>query len=222
MVTDREIIAAVKPGLEGFSRQFIAELEKQVAQIFEKDIVRAVEEQYIKEYDKLAKIVEGRTPGRIRGKDPLSLVDQRELFIEHLRKELASSSFAGGAFNLNVVLGVRDSGNDQPSAPVSLLYYLTGTPDNHGFITKEHKRRKTPFFRGSLGRLGEGFMISESSYIRERWEEQTGIPFAEIKHPISGLPPYTGFDDVPSRIDYGFFLQRALERVLSKFDNKKV
>jgi len=189
MVTVEEALPAIRLGLETFASKYSEELQKNINAVFKAEAIPAIKEAYLVVYDRLANIVEGLYPSRIKGKDSLSLQSQRPLFVAQLDRELANASFEGGAFSVSIRLTGDEDADGRPTTPDSLNFYIEGVMGAFAFITPEHLEQRRPTSEASRGRVGRGFMISRKNYFRERWEEITGIPFSEVRHPVSGLAP---------------------------------
>jgi len=222
MVVNEDILQVVGPGLESFQRKYVARLQSNVDTVFESEALPALKAAYLETYDRLAETVEGLYPARIKGKDPLSLVSERPLFVAQLDRELAKASFAGGEFSLSIKLTGETDADGAPTTPDSLNFYIEGNIGESAFITPEHLKQRRSTSTASRGRVGKGFLISRRNYSKERWEELTGVPFAEVRHPISGFRPFTDFAKVPASVDFGGFVRKAVEKTNSEFSGGSV
>lgn len=212
MPSNAKIIDAATPKIKEFATQYQETFEKNVQKVFLAEALPALKAAYITVYDRLADTVESRYPPRIKGKDKLSLVAQRPLFVSNLDRQLAGASFDGGEFNLSLKLTGAEDADGRPTSPDSLNFYIEGAIGRYAFITPEHLKQRRPTSEASRGRLSEGFIISQRNYVRERWEELTGVSFDEVQHPISGFSPFEDFEEVPGSIDFGVYVRKALEQ----------
>lgn len=172
---------------------------------------------YLTVYDELASAEEAQAGSAIKGKDPLSLKNLRGIFEAQLQQELSAIKVSNGQIELNIMnkekLGYGSS--DPSGAPTTvdvLRFYLEGIPDEHAYVTVEQYKvgRKGSTRGKNTGRVGGGFLMSRKDYEREGWEKITGVPFADVRHPISGQKGFSGFDEVPAKIDMEKYLNLAL------------
>lgn len=180
--------------------KIFAEFKKQFAEVIQEN-ASEIENIFMNAYDNLAAVEEGETGAAIRGRDPTSLTALRPLFIEQIRKELASNIVVeeGG-----VVIRLMEEGplgfgaKESPKGAIGsvdiLYYYLAGSIDEVGFITPEQYEARGRRSSKPLGRVGAGFLIPRKRYEQELWQEVTGLTFSDIRHPISGQRPYKGFE----------------------------
>ena len=53
-------------------------------------------------------------------------------------------------------------------------------------------------------------MMDRVHYEREGWAKITGVPFSEVRHPISNKPAFKEFDTLAIKIDFGKYIDLAL------------
>lgn len=220
MATTEEILKAARPGIEAFEAKYAESLQKNIAKVFLSEALPALKDAYVETYDRLAAIVEALYPPAIRGKDPLSLVLQRGLFVAQLEKQIAAATFEGGELSISLKLTGETDAEGRPTTPDSLNYYIEGVIGEYAYITPEHLLKRRPTSEASRGRLGQGFIISRRNYERERWKELTGVGFPEVRHPVSGFSPFKDFDKVPESVDFAGFVAKALENTNAEFDGQ--
>jgi hypothetical protein len=165
------------------------------------------------QYDKLASEGYG---SKSQNKDPLSLSEFRGLFISQLDNAVKSIKFEGNTITLSVGDFSEWGLDGNQEAPLYFLsYYIEGNIGEWGFLPVEihnlgHRERD------GGGHHGAGFMISKEDYENERWHSKTGVPFSDIKHPLSGRPPFRGFNQAAESFDWSPYVCKAVEDAFIK------
>lgn len=200
-------------------RRTVATLKRNILSVFKERAAPAFRDALVSEYDKLTAQERSQFGPLVSGKDPSELGRFRGLFINQIEEELQKMRFEGDELVISVgdkrKWGFGRSGPPRsPSARTVdfLVYYIEGITGEFGFITEEHMRLMNPLSTKRLGRFGEGFLISRQNYKEEGWLERTGITFEEIKHPISGQPPFRGFERAAQGFDFGPYVNEAVEQ----------
>lgn len=174
---------------------------------------------FVKQYDLLVAREKSEYGPLVRNSDPSSLEKFRDLFIEQTTKELDSIRIEGDLLLIEIGnkalwgFGREDAPEGPPTSVDILVYYLEGVVGEFGFLSIDHyqMRRKRV---AKVGRFGEGFLISKEDYEEEGWERITNIKFEEIRHPISGQPPFKGFDTIAGSLDFSLFVKEATRKTL--------
>lgn len=169
--------------------------------------------------------IEDRGMGPVsREEDPTSLSRFKSVFSSQIDRDLKNIRFEGDTITINVgnleewgLAGDRE-GSDQEL--YFLSYYIEGVVGEFGFLpVKLHDLGRTE--RDGGGKFGAGFMISKEDYISEKWEERVGVPFSDIKHSVSGQPPFTGFNTAAENFDWSPFISRAIQKAFERtFEDK--
>lgn len=228
MVSVSEIIDAVEPQIGKLSKSFREEFKKNLLFVIKKEGAADIKAEFLKEYDKLAEIELQQFGPAIRGKDPTALHSSRDLFARQLDKELADIKLAGEEIVINIGnksdlgFGKSEAEEGAPQTVDWLGFYLEGIVGEFAFITPEQYKARGRRSSNPLGRFGKGFLISRDRYKAERWQEVTGLTFEDVRHPISGQSPYRGFEKVPKRINFGKYINKALEMTQRKFEGSRL
>lgn len=226
MVSISDIVRQVEPVTGRMTIQMIDRFKTELLKVFRTTAAETIKSSLLKTYDRLAEIEESQMGARVRGKDPLSLRNLRSQFEAQITLELNNNvKILGDQLILQVMdkskLGFGQQGQADrgtPSTADVLSYYLEGVIGDFAFITPQHYelRRNKP--GTGLGRTGQGFLMARERYQKERWAEVTGIPFEDVRHAISGQPPFRGFRDAIQGIDFSPFIAQALETTKKAFD----
>jgi len=183
-----------------------------------------IQEAFLEVYDRLAAQEESEAGAAIKGKDPLSLVNLRPVFVNQLRQQLARAEIVDGELYVKILdkalLGYAGDAPTGPAETVDILaYYIEGMVEEHAFITVEqYKRGRGKESRGNYGgRVGAGFMMTRRNYEREGWEKITGVPFAQVRHPISNQKPFDDFENVAKSLNYSKWIDMALKQTDADF-----
>ena len=183
-----------------------------------------IKAEFLRVYDILANSEESEAGEAIKGKDPLSLTNLRSIFVNQLDQDLARSVIKDGELVVKVLdkelLGYAGSTPTGPLETVDILaFYIEGMVEEHAFITpKQYAKGRSNSSRGnSGGRVGGGFMMTRTAYEREGWEKITGVPFAQVRHPISDQKPFDGFDRVSKNLNYSKWIDAALKQTDADF-----
>ena len=221
MANISEILKQVEPAFGKFTKEMIEKFKENLLRVFKNEAAAEIKQAFLNVYDELAETEEGQAGARIRGKDPSSLKNLRPLFEAHVSIEgdeivirLMNKSDLG--------FGRQGSPEGRPTTVDVLSFYLEGVAGEFGFITPEHYTAQGRQSSRPLGRFGAGFLIPRDRYRRERWEEVTGIPFEEIRHPISGQPPFRGFEEIPAKLNFSKYIERALVQTRTAFEGRNV
>lgn len=208
----------LKNGTKTFQLVFEQEFNKVVRSELVPDIKRVL----LGAYDELAGFIHV-FGGEVSEEDPLDLKSWRGLFEDQITEELSKARYSNGELFLEVLNkeklgygGQAENAEGPPSSVDWLVYYIEGVAGEFAFISEELYK----VMRGELGekrfnrygRLGKGFLIPKDKYIREGWEKRTGVPFQKVKHPISGAPPFRGFEDALERLDFNKYIAKAIEQ----------
>lgn len=202
-------------------------LARRVAAKIREDAGPVLKTRLLSAYDELTAQERGEFGPAVAGKDPSALENFRDVFEAQITKEIARTRVQGETIVMEI--GEKDAwglGRSEPprgsASTVDFLgYYIEGVIGEFGFITIDQYKEK----RGevsSLGRFGRGFLISRSSYERERWEETTGLSFEDVKHPISGQSPYNGFNKAVEGFDFSPYVSEAVQEVFSELGKSLV
>ncbi len=206
-------------GIEQFTNTKLAPtlkklIMRRVIGVFRSSVRDALVAALTEQYDLLADI--GEYGAAVQGKDPLALEKYRSLFIEQIKDEILRTRVE----DTRIIIEVMDKdllgfGDDEPKEgpPTSvdfLHYYLNGQIGEVGFISRELYELRRPE-HSNLGRFGEGFMITKEDYIKERWEKVINVKFSDIRHPISGQPPFKGFDEAVANFDFSPYIREAVQ-----------
>lgn len=214
-----ELLAALEPKLKalGVSIQelFVSELRAVMTEV----AIPEIKALFLQAYDELADYEEGEMGAAVRGKDPLTLKRLRPLFEKQLSDELVKKvkvtddGVEIGILDENL-LGYGEDATEGPPVSIDVLnFYIEGVWGAFGFITPEQYAKRGRRSSKPLGRLGAGFLIPEERYRSERWAEETGVPFEEVRHAISNQRPYRGFHEAASRINFTKYAEEAMRRV---------
>lgn len=210
--------------VEKFSKPFMELLRVNLSEVLRTVALPEIQAEFLKVYDYLADIEEAEAGSAIKGKDPLSLKNLRNVFASQLNRELARAEIENGQLVIKIMdKSLLGYGGPTPTGPVQtvdiLAFYIEGMVEEHAFITPEqYKRGRKGEVRGNFGgRVGGGFMMTRRNYEREGWDKITGVSFAQVRHPISGQTPFNGFDDVPSKINFNKYINMALAQTTDEF-----
>jgi len=218
MISVPEILQQANPAMQEVSQKLVDEFKKSFIAIYREKAVPAIKDLFMAAYDALAATEESEMGGRIRGKDPTSLKNLRSLFEEQVVEELNRNiSFSDDNLEISLLseelLGYGSpSGKGAPTSVDVLNFYIEGITGEWAFLTPEHYEARGRASSKPLGRLGEGFLISQKSYKEERWEEVTKIPFGDVRHAISNQPPYEGFDEAAKLINLTPYIEEAIQK----------
>lgn len=195
------------------------------------EVLPKVKKALISAYDELASIEESQYPGPIVGEDLTSLNKWRGLFVSQLDREFSSRRITGTDVTLSLVdlslLGYGREGEERRGPPESvdwLVYYIEGIAGEFAFITEEMylSRHRTPEQFGRYGRFGDGFLISKESYEKEQWQKFTKLPFSSVRHPISGQPPYNGFEIAVNKLDLSTPFSAAVQKAVKRLSTAAI
>jgi hypothetical protein len=183
-----------------------------------------IKEAFLEVYDRLASSEEAEAGAAIKGKDPLSLVNLRPVFVNQLNRDLASAEIVDGELAVSVLdrslLGYAGATPTGSVDTVDILaFYIEGMIEEHAFITPEqYTKGRAGASRGnSGGRVGGGFMMTRRNYEREGWEKITGVPFAQVRHPISDQKPFKDFSEISQNLNYSKWIDMALKQTDADF-----
>lgn len=183
-----------------------------------------IQEAFLEVYDRLAAQEESEAGAAIRGKDPLSLINLRPVFIRQLDQQLAKAVIVDGdlfvqMMNKDLIGYAGETPTGAPDTVDILAFYIEGMIEEHAFITPEQykKGRGTGSRGNSGGRVGGGFMMTRTAYEREGWDKITGVPFAQVRHPISDQKPFDDFERVAHNLNYSKWLNTALKQTDHEF-----
>jgi hypothetical protein len=217
-VNVREVARAVEKHIRSKLNPAIKRaLFKNIVNSFREGLKADLGNALINVYDSFAEAEESEFGPVARGRDPTSLKNLRPLFVNQIESELAAAKIIDGKLHIDIgdktMWGFEGVSEDSQLSLDILYYYLTGVIGEFGFISQglyELMRHRKP----SLGRFGAGFLISKESYIKEKWEEGTGVKFEDIRHPISGQKEFKGFKDVIENFNYSKYLTEAVEQTI--------
>lgn len=169
--------------------------------------------------------IEDRGMGPLaRAEDPTSLSRFRSTFSSQVDRDVKNIRFEGDTVTINVgnleEWGLAGNREGSDHELYFLSYYIEGVIGEHGFLPVEiHNLGHSE--RDGGGKFGEGFMISKENYIGEKWEEKTGVPFSDIKHAVSGQPPFIGFNTTAENFDWSPYICKAIQRAFKRtFEDK--
>jgi len=204
-----DIIKSLAPHVKTVTDQILKAFQVNFIQVYVTDLMPQLKAAVMRAYDNLVAIEDAEMPSRIKGKDPTALGNARSYFESVIVEELGAPASNGGSLTIGFMNRQKMGfDSDDPTHPLnSFKYYINGVTGEFAFITPEHYvTRRGRAHKGPLGDLGAGFLMSSTSYKEERWEEETGVAFSEVRHSISGQRPYTGFEEELNKFDYtGFF-----------------
>lgn len=197
-------------------------LRDRMRRVFRKDAGAALKKKLLDVYDDLASAEDSEMPAFIRGKDPMMLSKVRNLFEEQLDRELGKMRFDGDTFVINIgdreAWGLEGHGNEGPLQTVDfLVYYIEGMVGEFAYITKEMYDEFRGHGLNKYGRLGAGFLIPKDIYFKERWNNLAD--FEDVRHPVSGQPPFNGFNEVVAQFDFSPYLNKAIDPILKRILN---
>ncbi len=204
-------------GIEQFTNtKFAPTLKKlimrRVVNMFRTKVKDVIVAAMVTQYDQLASI--GEYGALAKGKDPLALENYRTMFIQQIEEEVSRARVE--AASLIIEIGDKEAwgfGGDPEDGPPESLdflhHYLNGVVGEVGFISIDLYEKRRPA-SDNLGRFGQGFMITKEDYAKEKWENVIKVKFSDIRHPISGQPPFKGFDDAVESIDFSPYIQEAV------------
>jgi len=207
------------------SKDLKLKLARNIKKVLQQKAAPALKARLLTAYDEL---ISRENYGPVAaGKDPLALEVSRGLFEAQITKELNNVRIEGDSIVINI--GDKDAWGfgeaelrEGPLKTVDFLhFYIEGNIGEFGFITLGMyiSRRSTP---GTLGRFGEGFLISKEQYKKEKWEKATGVKFEDIRHPISGQPPYNGFNRAVENFDFSPYITEAVQETFKNIGRSLV
>jgi len=189
-----------------FSAQLRSEFKKHYLAVIQEH-ANEIMAAYMAAYDEVSELAESRTGPAIKGKDPSSLRNLRGLFQAQIAKEVKENIlFEGDALVINLLqmdelgFGKEETDPGPPRTVDILSYYIEGISGGFAFITPQQYAARGRRSKRRLGRLGGGIMIPKLRYEQERWQEVTGFTFDDVRHPISGFPPYDGFKKAQDKV----------------------
>lgn len=217
---------------EQLQRKFKPIFKIELHKVFKNELAPILKISLVDAYDRLISISESNGGSRAVQHDPLSLRALRPLFVEQLNTEIQNNVRFEGE-ELVVELGnksllgfdlVLEPPEGPPISVDVLSFYVDGVVGDFAFIDRDlyiFMRSSTgdPSVFRNYGRLGEGFMIPREDYVRERWDE-FAAPFADVRHPISGFPPYRGFEEAVKNIDINNFVEKAVRNTFKELNIK--
>jgi hypothetical protein len=207
MASLEQILDSFERTFGKFFPEFSDTLKKNILLVFREEAAEEIKSEFLKVYDELSDREEGEFGSSIQGKDPTSLKRLRPLFEKQLSEEISNVRIEGNQLVLEVMnkgpLGYASVDRSGPAETVDILvFYIEGVSGEFAFLTPEQYEERGRKSSNPLGRYGDGFLIPKDRYKSERWAEVTGVPFQAVRHPISGQPPFRGFEAVAEKINY--------------------
>ncbi len=200
------------------NKSFSSLLRKNILEVFKTKGKEEILSVFLAAYDKLASQEKGEFGPLIKGKDPSALENFRHLFVKQISQELDNIRIEGNSLIIEVGnknswgVGRKEPLKGDPETVDFLGFYIDGVVGRFGFITMDHYKLRRRKINKGLGRFGQGFLISEEDYAKEGWERITNISFQDIIHPISGQPPYKGFDLAASSLNFNKYIEEAVKK----------
>ena len=216
----------VKPLSKLLGKQYSDRLLPFLEEVLRTDARDEIRDLYLATYDKLADREENEAGSAIQGKDPLSLKNLRPIFQRQIETELAKAKASPSGIVIKLMnkdlLGYAGATPRGPVETVDILaFYLEGVQGEHAFITVEQYERGRNTPRGDYGgRVGAGFMMDRKHYENEHWEEITGVPFSEVRHPISDQAAFKEFDTLAKKIDFRKYIDLAIQQANQEFEEQ--
>ena len=196
-----------------FSSKILEQAQKKVSTVLSEKLSPIVVEEIMKSYDTMLVGAEGS----IGSKDPTAPSNLRSIFQSYLENQASNAlsvTKEGISFRL---INARDIGfpsgppKDSSSKLKLIFFYIEGMIGDLVFIDRETYKVFNPNNQNSsLGRFGEGFLLSGNAY---RKKQQTLLQrksvnpntkilpdFEAVKHPLSGAGPNDIFRDALPRI----------------------
>ena len=226
---EEAINKAINVAARGVTGKYIIALQEELKYIFLTDVASALKAAFLEAYDRLAEVEESQFGPAIRTADHSSLRTWRHLFEAQIDKELADS-ISVGSEGIDISVGnltlfgkgqTHKGREDAPTTVDWLIYYIEGVAGEFAFITEsQYREMRGRWPSEGIGRFGTGFLIPKESYVKERWEKGTGKTFDDVRHPISGQPPYREFEKIPQKIDFAYYVTLAAERAGKKLEQR--
>lgn len=201
----------------------VEKMKTDIEKVFKKHAGPALKKAMLRAYDELATEEESQYPPFIKGQDPLSLKKVRHLFEDQLDRELDAIRFVGDVLVVEIGnqrdwgIGDEEAAEGAPKTVDFLGFYIEGVVGEWAFITFGMYNEFRGHGLSEYGRLGDGFLISKERYIKEGWEKEA--KFEDVRHPISGHPPYNGFEQAMAKFDFSPYINKALQPALKKILN---
>jgi hypothetical protein len=202
-----------------FKSSMIDELKKSL--VVAGTAFRAVMEE---QYDILIGIEDRGSGPLARAEDPTSLSRFKSVFSNQIERDVKNIRFEGDTVTISVgdleEWGLDGNQENSDHELYFLSYYIEGVVGEHGFLPIEVHNLGHAQNDGG-GKFGSGFMISKENYVNEKWEEKTGVPFSQIKHAVSGQPPFTGFNIAAENFDWSPYICQAIQKAFERtFEGK--
>ena len=154
--------------------------------------------------------------------DPTNLKNHMSFLLKHVKSTWDQSLSIDEAGNISIgvgedsVLGFKEDRvklKHNPTPVVWTVFLIRGIGGRYAFVNeatyfKKHRQPMPPQYYG-------GFLISEKTWIAERWDEQVG-PFEQFEHPASGAPPIPFFKNVMHRINMEDIIASAIAEAEKK------
>jgi hypothetical protein len=185
------------------------------------DFKRVMEEQF----DILIAVEESGSGPVTKSEDPTSLSRFRPIFSNQVERDVKNIKFEGDSVIINIgnleEWGLSGNREDSDQPLYFLSYYIEGAVGEFGFLPIDLYLKGQGKFDGT-GKHGYGFLISKENYVGEKWEERTGVPFSEVKHAISGQPPFNGFNIAAENFDWSPYISKAVQIAFEKTFQEKI
>ena len=188
--------------------------------VLKNDALPKLIDQIMVGYDNLSNIAE------FRPDDPTNPANWRELFLDKLHQDLERNFIVSGN-SIVVRLGEKRFLGYAPSEEIDpadnsslhwLVFYLEGLVGDWAFISPDtYKKITGRDYKLEWGRFSDGFMISKDNYDANGWDRK--IPFAQVRHPFSGLSPVDIFTEALREFNLRLFVQKA---VIAAYQGRKI
>ena len=227
MVDLNHVLKLLEPKLGKITESFRENFRKNVLEVFKGPAAAEIKEALLAAYDRLADSEDAQYGPIARNADPLNLKKVRNLFEAQISKELSENVRLEGDELVIEVMNKSDLGIGRTKLEKGVLstvdflgFYIEGFAGEVAFVPKKIILEHRPFTDSQFGRLGEGFLLPRKAYKAAGFEQTTGVSFEQLRHPISGHPPYRGFDEALSNVDYSKYINQALEETIKSLSNK--
>lgn len=172
---------------------------------------------FIEQFDLLISIEDNNSGSEMKGKDPTSLKNIRGKFIQYVDTVIDNATLKGD----NVEIEFGDLSLFGLDGSISgdffmLGYWINGIIGQFAFLPIKLYGIGSSNIKKGGGRYGAGFMIDKQSYEDEKWSSRIGVSFEQLRHPLSGQPPFSGFNKAAESINWQDIISKSVATAIKK------